>query len=262
MPTLQRPTVSLNYVDEGSGPPIVFLHGWCDGSPSWNATIAHFSRTNRCLAPDMRGHGGSGLPSDHAYFPEALSNDVVALCEAVGVTDPILVGHSFGGFLAAFIAGRFPGFARAIVVEDQVLDVTGFGAQMKDIASIVRSPESHMAFRTQLYDSMVSPAMPPESRALISGLKDATPVAIGPALWAPLFEYSDTELAGFSERLMRAMGTQPSLSLESSPQPEYHARLVALAPSTQTAVIEAGHWIHLERPDDFYRAVGGFIGGL
>ncbi len=262
MPILERPTVNLNYTDEGSGPPLVFLHGWCDGSPSWRATIEHFSPTNRCLAPDMRGHGASGLPSDHAYFLEALSNDVVALCEVAGVTDPVLVGHSFGGVLAAITASRFPGLARAIVVEDQVLDITGFGAQMRSLGAVVRSPETHMAFRTQLYDSMVSPAMPAESRALIQGLKDATPVAIGPAFWATLFEYTDSELAGVSERGMRALGLQPSLTIESSPQSAYHARLAELAPSAQKAVIESGHWIHLERPAEFRSVLGDFIHSL
>jgi len=262
MPNLQRPTVSLNYADRGSGPALVFLHGWCDGSASWGATMDEFAANYRCLAPDMRGHGGSGMPSDHAYFPEALSNDVVALCEAAGVDQPVLVGHSFGGFLAAFTAARFPGFARAIVVEDQLLDLVGFAAQMQTLAPVIRSPESHMAFRGQFFESMVSPTMPPASRRIIEELKQSTPVEIGTALWGVLFEYSPAEIAANSERLMGAFANQPSLTIESAGQPEYHAKLANYAPGIRTAVIEAGHWIHLERPDEFRAELRAFLAAI
>jgi pimeloyl-ACP methyl ester carboxylesterase len=115
MPELNRPTVSLNYEDEGSGDPaLVFLHGWCDSSSVWAETTAALSTRHRCLAPDMRGHGQSGQPRDFCYAAEALANDVVAVCEAAAVTRPVLIGHSFGGMLAAVVAARSPGFARAL----------------------------------------------------------------------------------------------------------------------------------------------------
>lgn len=184
MPTLQRPTVSLHYEDNGSGAALVFLHGWCDGSPSWADTIAEFAAEYRCLAPDMRGHGQSGIPLDHAFSAEALTNDIVALCEAAGVTAPVLVGHSYGGYLAAETVRRFPGFARAVVVEDQQLELAGFVARMRAIEQVIRSGESHMAFRRQMLDSMVGPLMPPGSRAMLNGLSERTPVDVALALWA------------------------------------------------------------------------------
>ena len=123
MPVFERNTVDLHYDDTGGdGPPLVFLHGWCDGRESWSSTIEHFRGAYRCIAPDMRGHGRSGLPRDHAYFPEALSNDVVALCESLSIAKPVVIGHSFGAMLAGFVSARYPGFARALVLEDQSLD--------------------------------------------------------------------------------------------------------------------------------------------
>lgn len=259
MPTFDRPHVSLHYEDQGQGPPLVFLHGWCDAPQSWADTAAGLSGEYRCIVPAMRGHGQSGQPLDHAYTPEALSGDVVALCTAAGVERPVLVGHSFGGFLAATVASRFPGFARAVVIEDQVLDLGGFAEQMRAAEAVIRSPESHMAFRTQLFDSMVSEAMPLKGRALVGGMKEATPPEVGMALWAALFDLTPGEIAERSVALMTALEEQPSLTIEASPQPEYHARLAALAPSAETAVLEAGHWIHLERPAEFREALRGFL---
>ena len=43
MPELTRPTVTLHYEDTlGGDETIVFLHGWCDGSPSWGSTLEAF----------------------------------------------------------------------------------------------------------------------------------------------------------------------------------------------------------------------------
>lgn len=262
MPTLERPTVTLAYEDRGNGPPLVFLHGWCDSSTSWAGTIDEFSGEYRCMAPDMRGHGASGLPRDHAYFPEALSNDVVALCEAAGVARPVLIGHSFGGFLAATVAMRFPGFAAGIVVVDQAVALHDFAVQMRGAEGLIRSPESHMVFRAGLFDSMVSPLMPAEGRATIERTKAATPVEVGQALWAALFEYSLEEIDAMSERLMRAFANQPSLTIEASPQDAYHEQLRALAPEAQAAVIQGGHWIHLERPAEFRAELRRFLAGI
>lgn len=260
MPTLDRPTVNVNYEETGEGdPPLVFLHGWCDGSQSWASTISDFSVDHCCLAPDMRGHGRSGFPRDHAYTPEALSNDVVAMCEAAGVTRPVIVGHSFGGFLAATIAMRYPGFARAVVVEDQPLDLRGFATQMRSAEGVIRSPATHMAFRGDLFQSLVTDQMPAPGRALIDGMKDRTPIDVGQALWAPLFEYTMDEIGAISDRLMDALAAQPSLLIDGQEPPGYYETLRQHAPGVTIRTLDCGHWTHLEKPAEFRVALREFL---
>ena len=260
MPTLQTHSCTLHYRDEGAGdPPIVFLHGWCDDASIWDAIVPEFSTAHRCLVPEMRGHGQSGMPSDHAFFPEALSNDVVAICAAAGVERPVLVGHSFGGYLAAEIVRRHPGFACAVVVEDQALNIDSFGMEMRQLEAVIRSPETHMAFREQLKRSLMPEATPPDvvEQVLATGL--ATPAEVGLGLWAALFEYSESELRERGEALMRAIGTIPALVLDRADAPEYHAMLRKLAPSVQVEVMTGSHWIHLEHRDAFIDRVQEFV---
>ena len=258
-----RPTVTLHYEERGSGDStLVFLHGWCDSAEVWTETMAEFAGKHRCLAPDMRGHGKSGQPRDLCYMVEALANDVVAICEAAGVTRPVLVGHSFGGMLAAAVAARFPGFARAVVVVDQALDFRPFGAQMRSLEQVIRSPESHMAFRNQMLGSMMTPLMPEATRARIIAGSDRTPVEVGQALWAPLFEYSDAELADFGDRAMAALSRQPSCVIDGQSQDTYYTTLAGHAPDVEKHVLACGHWVHLERPAEFREILTAFLARL
>ncbi len=263
MPELLRPTVKLHYEDTQDGDQaIVFLHGWCDGSPSWAATLADFKSEYRCIAPDMRGHHRSGQPRDFCYMAEALTNDVVALCESLGVTRPIVVGHSYGGMLAAIVADRFPGFARAIVVEDQPLDFRPFAAQMRSLEPVIRGEESHMAFRNQLLGSMMTELMPADSKAMLESLKHSTPPEVGMALWAALFEFSGSEMEAFGDRLMAALAQQPSAFIDAQETEGYYATVRAAAPDVQISTLGGGHWVHLERPIEFRAALRRFLGTL
>jgi pimeloyl-ACP methyl ester carboxylesterase len=260
MPTLQTHSCAVHYRDEGAGEPaIVFLHGWCDDASIWDGIVPAFSVTHRCLVPEMRGHGRSGMPVDHGFFPEALSNDVVAICAAAGVARPVLVGHSYGGYLAAEIVRRHPGFARAVVIEDQALNIDGFGLEMRQMEAVIRSPETHMAFREQLKRMLMPEGTPPEvvEQVLATGL--ATPVEVGLALWAALFEYTETELRERGQALMRAIGTVPALVLERMKLPEYHGALRNVAPTAQVEVMPGSHWIHLEHRAAFIERVRALV---
>ncbi len=263
MPRLERTTVSLHYRDEGQGgPPLMFLHGWCDSSATWDATLAAFSGGHRCIAPDMRGHGQSGLPVDHSYTLEALSGDAVAICEAAGVSRPVVVGHSFGGVLAAEIARRFPAFPRAVVVVDQPLDVGAFSETMRPAEALVRSLETHLAFREQIYRQICGPTLPAALADAIVARGLQTPADVGMALWAPLFEMTDAELAERGAALIAALSRIPALSIDHDDSAGYHAALKASAPSIGTELLPASHWIHEERPAEFQALLRQFVASL
>ena len=263
MPDFHRPSLTLHYEDTGEGmPALLFLHGWCDASTSWGDTVATLSASYRCVAPDMRGHGRSSLPTDHAYFPEALAGDAVALCLSLGIEHPVIVGHSFGGFLAAEIARRFPGFARAVVVVDQPLALEGFQAMVAPMEEAIRSTDGHMAFRRAMFESMITAAMPPGGREIVLRSTEETPVAVAQALWAMLFESSVDELKERGRADIEALGRQPALLLDGEESDGYYDLVRSLAPTVQTRVLNCGHWVHMERPLEFQASLTQFLKDL
>jgi pimeloyl-ACP methyl ester carboxylesterase len=97
------------------GPLMVFLHGWPRIGLLWRAQMEAFaSEAWRCIAPDMRGYGGSSAPrASEAYALSEIVDDMVELHDHLGASPAIWIGHDLGcpvvGALAAHHAQRTRG---------------------------------------------------------------------------------------------------------------------------------------------------------
>lgn len=98
---------SIHYVDEGAGPPLVFIHGWSYSRTVWSLQREFFSRRFRCILPDLRGHGDSSSPSS-GYEVDEMGSDLLALFQGLDLSGATLVGWSLGVLVAlsAYVALR------------------------------------------------------------------------------------------------------------------------------------------------------------
>ena len=97
----------MHYVDEGSGPPILFVHGTPTNSYEYRHLIAALSTRFRCIAPDHLGFGESSRPRAFAYTPEAHARVLKEFVERLDLKDLTLVVHDFGGPIGLpLVAGR------------------------------------------------------------------------------------------------------------------------------------------------------------
>ncbi len=86
----------------------VFIHGFGGQATQWQYQLEHFSRDNRVIGLDLRGHGLSAKPAGR-YTMADLQADLVNALDVLGVVGQIvLVGHSFGGAIAAEFAAAYP----------------------------------------------------------------------------------------------------------------------------------------------------------
>jgi pimeloyl-ACP methyl ester carboxylesterase len=100
----------LHYVEAGTGPLVVLLHGFPEFWYGWRRQIAPLAAAGfRVVAPDTRGYNLSSRPQDvAAYDTGALADDIGGLIRERGAETAMLVGHDWGGTLAWTLAMNHP----------------------------------------------------------------------------------------------------------------------------------------------------------
>ena len=105
--------VRLHFRDEGSGTPIVLVHGFAvqaDLNWRWNLCIRRLRNAGyRVLSLDVRGHGLSGKPHHPEAYGVELVDDVVRLLDHLGIEKAHVAGYSMGGFITLKAITRHPG---------------------------------------------------------------------------------------------------------------------------------------------------------
>jgi haloalkane dehalogenase len=107
---------NLHYVDEGSGPPIVMVHG----NPTWSFLYRHLIRrlsgTYRCIAPDHIGFGLSDKPPDWSYRPQDHASNLAHLMDDLEVEGITLIVQDWGGPIGLSYALDHPRKVSSLVI--------------------------------------------------------------------------------------------------------------------------------------------------
>ncbi len=114
MPWLELPHADIYYVEEGSGPPLVFLHGNSSCAEAWWQQFEAFRPRFRCIAYDSVNHGHSSNSPRDADEPDR-ADELEAFLAALGIERPILAGNSMGANTLLRWAVRHPDRALALV---------------------------------------------------------------------------------------------------------------------------------------------------
>jgi pimeloyl-ACP methyl ester carboxylesterase len=115
--TLQLDDIRMRVASQGSGPLVLFCHGWPESWYSWRHQMAAVAAAGyRAVAPDMRGYGGTDAPpSPEQYTMLHHVGDLVGLLKALGAEQAVLVGHDWGAPTVWNAALLRPDLFRAVV---------------------------------------------------------------------------------------------------------------------------------------------------
>lgn len=103
--------LNTNYLDEGSGPPVILLHGSGPGVTAyanWRLTIPLLAPHFRVLAPDIAGFGYTERKPGVKYELDFWIRHVLGFMDALGIKQACFIGNSFGGALTLALAARYP----------------------------------------------------------------------------------------------------------------------------------------------------------
>ena len=112
--------LTLDYVEAGSGQPLVALHGLTSNRQAWYPLLPKFASRWHVYVPDLRGHGTSGRAPDHHYANADYASDIIAFLKHIG-QPVVLMGHSLGAMVAIIVAAQYPEGVSALILLDPPL---------------------------------------------------------------------------------------------------------------------------------------------
>jgi pimeloyl-ACP methyl ester carboxylesterase len=99
--------IEVSYSIEGSGPALLFLHGYLESSEIWNGFVERFTGSYTVLCMDIPGHGNSGILGDVHEMSE-MARVAGAVLDTEGIEKAVLFGHSMGGYVTMEFVNIFP----------------------------------------------------------------------------------------------------------------------------------------------------------
>lgn len=265
----------LSYVDSGSGPAILFIHGILGSQQQWSHLVDKIDDDYRAIVPDLFGHGESAKPlGDYSLSAHAAA--MRDLLDHLGIERVTLVGHSLGGGIAMQFLYLFPERVERLVL----VASGGLGREVNLILRSATLPGAEQVLGVVASVPILSRVAALGRGVAKAGLRPAPDLA---AIWTGFNSLGDRDSRRAFLRTTRAvidLGGQ-SISAHDHLQgvlpvptlivwgtndriiPASHALDARRSvPECQVEMFEgAGHFPHLDDPDRFAQVLREFIDG-
>lgn len=110
-------TLACRAVGARTAPRVLLLHGFPEAAFIWDDVMLRLGQRARCIAPNLRGYGGSSAPEGvQAYRAKHLVTDIAALIGLQGAPIDLLVAHDWGGAVAWSLAAQQPDLIRHLLI--------------------------------------------------------------------------------------------------------------------------------------------------
>jgi len=259
----------------GEGPAYLFVHGWPESWRTWLDVMTLAGRTNRAVAIDLPGTGGSGRGAGTGT-KTAIARVLRGLIGALGLEDLTLVGHDIGGMVVYSYLRRYAGLPRAVIMDVPVPGVAPWDDFVREpflwhfaLHAVDALPElltagKQAAYFGYFYDLLSAhPGIPSADCRAEQASAYATPAALSAG-----FDWYRAFAADAEDNLAASAGdpvATPLLSLRGSRERggdagRYadgftHAGLTHVEPVT---IEGSGHFPQEEAPAQTWAAISGF----
>ncbi len=263
MPNIVINNQTLHYLDKGKGPVLLFGHSYLWSSSMWQQQIAEFSKTYRCIVPDLWGHGNSA-PLDGP--PQSLADDHWALIQALNIERCSLIGLSAGGMSGIQLALDHPDKIEKLIIMDSFVGIEPSETQQRyfQMLDIVEQsgaiPQPLIEQLIPIFLSAVTLENQPDiATTFRKSLTDLpaenipTIVAIGRCI----FKRKD-RMAALSKLKMPVLVLVGELD-QSRPPQESMEMVQAIEHAAYKIIARAGHISALEQPEEVNRLLHAFL---
>ena len=251
-------------IDRGAGTPVVLLHGFPFDGESWSGEVEALASKMRFIVPSMRGFGGTPASDMESLSMDAMADDVAAILDALGVTEPLVLGGlSMGGYVTLAFARKYPRRLRALVLADTRAEPDSDDARANRDRGIARIEGGDLAgFIADLLPGILAPetrAVRPDVAMRLRAMAMRAQPSSVIAMLRALRDRSDARpgLASIDVPVQVIVGAEDALT------PVAAARAMADGMAAGRASVHviprAGHLSNLEAPEAFREVLAAFV---
>ena len=148
--------VKLHYLQEGSGRPVVLVHGNGEGHALFETEIRQLTAAGyEVFAPDSRGHGANEPVSEYHYAD--MADDIFCLIRELGLEKPYYFGHSDGGIIGLLLELRHPGTLGKMAVSGTNLSPDGIVPEFVEEFTAINEREPNPLITLMLTEPHIEP---------------------------------------------------------------------------------------------------------
>ncbi|HPE99287.1 MAG TPA: alpha/beta fold hydrolase [Bacteroidales bacterium] len=264
--------MKLFFREYGQGQPLVILHGLLGMSDHWIPLAKQFAEQFHVVVPDLRNHGQS--PHAEKFSYKHMQADIEELLSDLQIKSCNLIGHSMGGKLAMHLALNHSEMVDKLIVADISPIDYPIDEDNEMVQAINRMNLSSVNNREELRQMIQWATNDPMLQGLI--LKNISSKGLSGFSWKPdlenitknLQEIYDFRCHEFqiraSESIDKASFNKETLFLKGDNSQyiseNHYPKIAALFPQNKITTIEnAGHWLHAEKPAEFYEVCMNFL---
>jgi esterase len=260
LPSLAERVVALHFREYGSGPPLIILHGLFGSLDNWESMSRRFAANFHVFAIDQRNHGLSPHTAEMNY--PLMAADLFRFVGDHQLPSAHVLGHSMGGKTAMQFALCYPDAVEKLIIAD--IAPRAYPPYHTEILAAMRSLDL-AALRTR---KQAEDALTPMIRSLALRrflLKNLRVDGGGALHWKLGLEEIEQNYHALGEAVAgQKPFTKPALFLrgENSDyiQDEDIQTINELFPNAEVRTVPgAGHWMHVEEPEGFFRIVHDFL---
>jgi len=129
----------IAYIDRGTGPAVLFLHGFPLSSFQWRGAIDRLSTNRRCLAPDSLGLGYTEVAAGQSVTPSAQADMLAAFLDKLSVSKVDLIANDSGGAVAQLFVTKYPQRVRSVLLTNCDVETDSPPAALKPVLDMARA---------------------------------------------------------------------------------------------------------------------------
>lgn len=250
----------LNFQATGSGPSLIILHGFLGSSDNWRNSATRLGASFSVTALDLRNHGHS----PHAPFMSyvSMAEDVLEFLDRQNISSAHFLGHSMGGKVAMQFATTWPGRVDKLIVVD--IAPKSYPASHEATLAALRNLDLDSFKSFGEIDAALAPEIPAAEirQFLMKNIERQEGRRFG---WRIDLEAITANYMELTNAIApKHTFTKPACFIRGGRsdylQEEDFSAIQEIFPrATFVTIPHAGHWVHVDAAEEFFKAVTEFL---